>query len=349
MRLTKTIDIQEESLRKYVTVKIFGKDIKFQLDSGSDRTILNFKAWKKLQKPSMLRSYKTVKVVNGTQINFEGEVITNVTLLGKTKKLKMNVLKNTENLFDSDCMHEFNLWDLPISTFYRKAESCSSATENLISKLKKEFAEVFTSGLGKCTKIAAELKLKKNMQPVFRRKRNVPFSSLDKINQELDRLENVGILSKTEYNQWDALVVYVKKKSGEIRVYADFSTGLNASLEDLHYPLPSPEEVFTKLNGGSFFSKIDLSDAYLQIPVNYDSANLLCINTHRSLYRYERLAFGVKVAPAIFQRVMDTVLGGLDFAIAYLDIIIASRNMEQHTDHIYQVFKRLQDYGFKVK
>ena len=91
------------------------------------------------------------------------------------------------------------------------------------------------------------------MLPVFIRKRNVPFASLDKINQELDRLENVGILSKTEYNQWVASVVYVKKKSGEIRVCADFSTGLNTALEDFHYPLPSPEEVFTKLNGSSFF------------------------------------------------------------------------------------------------
>ena len=196
--------------------------------------------------------------------------------------------------------------------------------------------------------MAAELKLKRNMPPVFIRKRYVPFASLDKINQVLDRLENIGILSKTEYNQWASPVVNVKKKSGEIR--ADFSTGLNTALEDFHYPLPSPKEVFIKLNGSNFISKIDLSNAYLQIPVNSDIANLLSINTHRGLYRYERLAFGVKVAPAIFQQVMDTMLGGLDFAIAYLDdIIIASRNMEQHTDHIYQVFKRLQDYGFKVK
>ena len=76
------------------------------------------------------------------------------------------------------------------------------------------------------------------MQPVFIRKRNVPFASLDKINQELDRLENVGILSKTEYNQWADHIVYVKKETGEIRVSADFSTGLNTALEDFHHPIP---------------------------------------------------------------------------------------------------------------
>ena len=159
----------------------------------------------------MLRSHRTAKAINGTRINFDGEVITNVTLLGKTKKLKLYELKNAKNLFSSDWIHEFNLWDLHISAFCRKAESYSSATKNLISKLKKEFAEVFTPDLGKCTKIAAKLKLRQNMQPVFIRKGNVPFASLDKINQELDRLEKVGILSKTEYNQWTAPVVYVKK------------------------------------------------------------------------------------------------------------------------------------------
>ena len=54
-----------------------------------------------------------------------------------------------------------------------------------------------------------------------------------------------------------------KKKSNEFRVRADFSTGLNVALKDYHYSLPSPEEVFNKLNGGKVFSKIDLSEAYI--------------------------------------------------------------------------------------
>ena len=91
-----------------------------------------------------------------------------------------------------------------------------------------------------------------------------------------------------------------KKKSKEIRVCADFSTGLNAALKDYHYPLPSPEEFFNKLNGGKVFSKIDLSEAYLQIPIEENSSKLLCINTHRGLYKFDRLVFGIKVAPAIF-------------------------------------------------
>lgn len=159
-----------------------------------------------------------------------------------------------------------------------------------------------------------------------------------------------GILTKVEYSQWAAPTIYVKKESGEIRVCADFSTGLNAAIKDYHYPLPSLEEVFTKLNGGKFFSKIDLSKAYLQVPADEESSRLLCINTHKGLYKFQRLPFRIKVAPAIFQQIMGTILGGLDFTIAYLDdILINSKNIVQHWEHVQEVFRQIQNYGFKVK
>ena len=71
---------------------------------------------------------------------------------------------------------------------------------------------------------------------------------MQKIDEELDRLVNTGILTTVDYREWVAPTVYEKKKSKDIRVCADFSTGLNAALKDHHYPLPSPEEVFTELN-----------------------------------------------------------------------------------------------------
>ena len=141
-----------------------------------------------------------------------------------------------------------------------------------------------------------------------------------------------------------------KKKSKEIRVCTDFSTGLNAAVKDYHYPIPSPEEVFNKLNGGKVFSKIDLSEAYLEIPVAENGSKLLCINTHTELYKFDRLSFGMKVAPAIFQQVMDTMLGGFDFTFAYLDdIVISSKTKELHREHLNKVFAQIQEFGFKVK
>ena len=265
--------------------------------------------------------------------------------------MKIFVLKNTNNLFGSDAIQEFELWNSPINTFCKKVEHSTAAErEKLLKELKESFPDVFSGGLGRCNKMTARLELKEDSHPVFKKKRNIPFASLNQIDKELDRLERTGVISKIQYNKWAPPAVYIRKKSNEIRVCADFSTGLNAALKDYNYPLPSPSEVFTKLNGGVYFSKIDLSEAYLQIPMEENSSELLCINTHRGLYKFERLAFGVKVAPAIFQQVMDTMLGGLDFTIAYLDdILIKSQSKEEHRLHVNQVFKRIQDYGFKIK
>ena len=97
---------------------------------------------------------------------------------------------------------------------------------------------------------------------------------MEQVNEELDRLVKSGVLSKLEYSKWVAPSVYVKKKSIEIRVYNDFSTGLKTALKDFYCPPPCPEDILAKLNGGKFFSKIDLSDTYLQIPVEEVNSKL---------------------------------------------------------------------------
>ena len=76
----------------------------------------------------------------------------------------------------------------------------------------------------------------------------------------------------------------------------------------------------------------------------------ISIKFHRGLYKYTRLTFGVKAAPAIFQQVMDTMLGDLDYATAYLDdILVTSKTTAEHRNHIINVFEKLPEYEFKVK
>ncbi|KAK6762955.1 hypothetical protein RB195_023604 [Necator americanus] len=125
---------------------------------------------------------------------------------------------------------------------------------------------------------------------------------MPRISNEIDRLVSTHkpcVLEPVDHSEWAAAIVVVQKKKGSIRLCADYSTGLNDALEQNQHPLPNPEDTFTKLNGGRYFSLLDLAEAYLQLEVNDVSKQLLTINTHRALYRFNRLPFGVKPAPGI--------------------------------------------------
>ena len=108
--------------------------------------------------------------------------------------------------------------------------------------------------------------------------------------------------------------------------------------------------IFATLAGGKKFSKLDLSQAYQQLLLNKESSKLVTINTHRGLYRYSRLPFGVASAPAMFQQVMDTILQGIPGVICYLDdILVTGRDEADHLNHLAAVLERLQQHGVRVK
>ena len=106
------------------------------------------------------------------------------------------------------------------------------------------------------------------MTPIFRPKSKVHFAAEACINKELNHLEQIGVLIKMDYGERIRPIIYVKKENSKIRACADFSMGLNDCLETYNYPLPSLEDVFAKLSGGKVFPNLDLSEAYLQIPID---------------------------------------------------------------------------------
>ncbi|XP_017484000.1 PREDICTED: uncharacterized protein K02A2.6-like [Rhagoletis zephyria] len=114
------------------------------------------------------------------------------------------------------------------------------------------------------------------------------------------------------------------------------------------YPIPRVRDLFHKLNKGKLFSKIDLSDAYLQIELDEESKDLTVVNTPLGLYQYQRLPFGVASVPAIFQRLIEEIINGIPGCINYLDDIICTGKSEaEHLDNLPMLFKRLKDYGLR--
>nr|CDJ88030.1 RNA-directed DNA polymerase (reverse transcriptase) domain containing protein [Haemonchus contortus] len=116
------------------------------------------------------------------------------------------------------------------------------------------------------------------------------------------------------------------------------------------HPLPTPDDVFAKLNGGTAFTQNDFADAYLQIEVEDEAKELLTINTHRGPPHYDRLPFGVTSAPGVFHQIIDSMICELKDCAAYLDdVIVTGRNIEEHVANLEALFKRIPDYGFCVR
>ena len=113
-------------------------------------------------------------------------------------------------------------------------------------------------------------------------------------------------------------------------VSAGTSSGRLTRLPKLDcYPIYRIENLFAKLSGGRSFIELDLSQAYLWVPLDKESRKLVVVNTHKGLYRYTRVPYGVSSAPEIFQRLMETVLQGSPNIIAYIDNILVTSAMDK--------------------
>ena len=111
--------------------------------------------------------------------------------------------------------------------------------------------------------------------------------------RELERLEGESAVTKVKFGCWATPIVPVPKKDGTFRICGDFKVTLNPALEVDQHPLPKPEEIFTSLAGGQRFGTLDLTQAYQQLLLDKESRELVTINAHLGLYRYNRLPFGV--------------------------------------------------------
>lgn len=135
--------------------------------------------------------------------------------------------------------------------------------KDLTAEIKTKFPLLFSDGLGCCNKMKVSLTLKQGAKPVFRKQRSVPFATASVIEDELKRLQCLGVITPVEYSDFVAPIIAVKKNNGKTRICGDYFTGLNDILEPNKYPLPMPEQIFGKLAGKKIFSKIYLSDAFL--------------------------------------------------------------------------------------
>ena len=118
---------------------------------------------------------------------------------------------------------------------------------------------------------------------------------------------------------------------------------------DIH-PIPRSEDIFAAMSGGISFSKLDQSHAYLQLQLADSAKEYLVTNTHKGLFEYSRMPFGITSAPAIFKRTMDNLLQGLDHVTVYIDdILVTGKTEEEHLRTLDEVLTPLENAGMRLK
>ncbi|CAH8670750.1 unnamed protein product [Schistosoma haematobium] len=355
-----TLALSVADKRRYVELIVNGVHIRLQLDTASDITLISKRTWYLIGCPKVLPTEHTARNASGDILKLVGMIKCSVKFRGNYFTGNCYLTNRHElDLIGIDWIDKLNLWDVPLNEICTMKSASNPRDPPTVHVTKKvvtiedllqKHKNLFQNKLGCCTIEKAKLYLRQDVKPVFRPKRQVPYAAIDKVDKELDRLEKLGVIQPVNYSAWAAPIVVVQKASGAIRLCADFSTGLNDVLQNHSYPLPLPEDLFIKLNGGRYFSKLDLSEAYLQVEVDEDSKELLTINTHRGLYRFNRLPFGVKPAPAIFQQIMDTMVSNIEGVAVYLDdIIVVGSSTQELMRRLDVVLTKISQAGFQLQ
>ena len=219
-----------------------------------------------------------------------------------------------------------------------------------VDQLCSEFADVFQSGLSTLNGFEASIYVNKEATPIFCKARPVPYAMKPLVEKELDRLEKEGVITPIPFADWAAPIVPVLKSNKTVRICGDFKLTVNKVSKLDRYPIPRIEDLFTKLSGGKLFSKLDLSQAYQQICLEEESKKFVVVNTHKGLYRFNRLPYRISSAPGIFQRTMESLLQGIPHVVVYLDdILITGSTNEEHKSHLKEVLRRLQSAGLRLQ
>ena len=150
-------------------------------------------------------------------------------------------------------------------------------------------------------------------------------------------MEKQGIIaSVTTPTAWVSSMVVVPKKNGKLRICLD-PKDLNQAIQREHYPLPTIEDVATRLHGAKVFTKLDVKSGFWHVKLDEESSFLTTFNTPFGRYRWKRMPFGIRSAPEVFQRKMHELIEGMPHVEVVADdfVVVSYRStpQEAHLDH----------------
>ena len=243
----------------------------------------------------------------------------------------------------------------------------SPKTQKAFDKLCEKYDDIISknsSDIGKTMLVEMEIDTG-NHPPIASKPYTLPLKHYDWVQKEIETLERAGIIERS-ISPWASPVVIVPKKSApgkppRRRMCVDYrkinklqpkvtkADGGKGCISLV--PLPKIDDLYAKLKGYKVFSSLDLRSGYYHIGLKDSSKpKSAFILSSLGKYQFNRVPFGLAQAPAYFQKLINDVLKGCNFAMGYLDdIIIYSRSEKEHLEHLEEIFTRLKKAGLKLK
>ena len=215
-----------------IPVKVNGEDCSMELDTGASVSIMSEEAWKKrFPRAPLEKSAIKLHTYTGEALDIIGQAHVQVAYQDQTANLPLQIIKGKgPSLFGRN-------WLTDIKLNWGSIKKISCDLDNVLIKHKS----VFDDELGTMQGTKAKLFVKSDSKPTFFKPRPVPHALKGAIEQELDRLESMGVIEKVRYSEWAAPIVPVVKPDNSIRVCGDYKVTVNSVLEVDQHPLPSSE------------------------------------------------------------------------------------------------------------
>jgi hypothetical protein len=223
----------------------------------------------------------------------------------------------------------------------------SAAVVRIRSHVMQDYRDVFPSelppGLPPSRDVDHRIELLPGSTPPSRPTFRLSATELEELKKQLAELTASGFIQPSK-SPFGAPILFVKKKDGTMRMCVDYRALNNITIKN-SYPLPRIDELFDRLQGAKYFTKIDLRSGYHQIRIAPEDIPKTAFRTRYGHFEFLVLPFGLTNAPGTFMHLMhQTFRAFLDeFVLVFLDdILIFSKTLEEHERHVRQVLEVLR-------
>ena len=230
----------------------------------------------------------------------------------------------------------------------RMSGRCLDFDEEEVVKMREDYPEVFSDLPGRTNVCRLRINTGE-AAPRASHPYRIPDKLKEGVRQEVMKLVELGI-AVPSVSPWASPVVPVPKPDGSVRVCVDYRK-VNEITEGDPYYMATLEEILERVGNSMVMSKLDLAKGFYQVEVEPQSREKTAFICPFGKYEFTRMPFGLRNAPAVFQRCMEVVLSECyEFSAPYIDdIIVFSGNGREHVGHLRQVLSELRKYGMTVK